>query len=223
MENTYTYTATVADYKDYNTYRSYDERACEVVNNFLDTKFYPIYSTKSERVEEKKYQVQGVDIKFNMGDVEYICDEKAAVKWMNRKLNTFAIEVEFINRGGYIQEGWFTNSTQINNSYCFIYTDKIDAEYNTFQTEDIKEMTVILVRKEAIKDYLQGKGWTKKAIKRKCENIRINNGYGVNMGNIEENGLKFSFSKQLPEQPINILIPREELERMSDLTVKYSN
>jgi hypothetical protein len=69
MQTNYTYTATVADYKDYNTYRSYDERACEVVNDFLDTKFYPVYTECSERIDEKQCQVKGVDIKFDNSKV----------------------------------------------------------------------------------------------------------------------------------------------------------
>lgn len=223
MLTNYTYTATVADFKDYNTYRSYDERACEVVNDFLDTKFYPVYTESSERVDEKKYQVQGVDIKFDLSGTTYICDEKAAVKWMNKNLKTYAMELEFINRGGYLNDGWFVNDSQINNSYCLIYTDKIEAPYNSFTTEDIKEVTVIIVTKDSIKDYLADKGWTAKNLKNKCKEIRSKGGYGVNMGNIQEHGLKFSYSQQLPEKPINVLIPRDELENMSVLTVKYNN
>lgn len=222
MQTNYTYTATVADYKDYNTYRSYDERACEVVNDFLDTKFYPVYTECSERIDEKQYQVKGVDVKFDMSGTTYVCDEKAAVKWMNKNLKTYAMELEFINRGGYLNDGWFVNDSQINNSYCLIYTDRIDAPYNSFTAEDIKDMTVIIVKKDAIKEYLAEKGWTSKNLKNKCREIREKGGYGVNMGNIQEHGLKFSYSYSLPEKPINVLIPRDELEKMSDLTVKYT-
>lgn len=223
MQTNYTYTATVADYKDYNTYRSYDERACEVVNDFLDTKFYPIYTDCSERIDEKEYQIKGVDIKFDMSGTTYICDEKAAVKWMNKNLISYAMELEFINRAGKLNDGWFVNDTQINNSYCLIYTDRVDAPYNTFTTEDIKDVTVIVVKKYTIKKYLDDKGWTSKNLKRKCKEIRDNDGYNVNLGNLQKNGVKFSYSRNLPEKPINILIPREELENMSDLTVRYIN
>ena len=223
MQTNYTYTATVADYKDYNTYRSYDERACEVVNDFLDTKFYPIYTDCSERIDEKQYQIKGIDIKFDMNGTTYICDEKAAVKWMNKNLLTYAMELEFINRGGRLNDGWFVNNSQTNNSYCLIYTDRVDAPYDTFTTEDIKDATVIVVKKYTIKKYLEDKGWTSENLKKKCKEIRDNDGYRVNMGNLQKHGLKFSYSRNLPEKPINVLIPREELEEMSDLTVRYIN
>lgn len=223
MQTNYTYTATVADYKDYNTYRSYDERACEVVNDFLDTKFYPIYTDCSERIDEKQYQIKGIDIKFDMNGTTYICDEKAAVKWMNKNLLTYAMELEFINRGGRLNDGWFVNNSQTNNSYCLIYTDKVDAPYDSFTTEDIKDATVIVVKKYTIKKYLEDKGWTSENLKKKCKEIRDNDGYRVNMGNLQKHGLKFSYSRNLPEKPINVLIPREELEEMSDLTVRYIN
>lgn len=223
MQTNYTYTATVADYKDYNTYRSYDERACEVVNDFLDTKFYPIYTDCSERIDEKQYQIKGIDIKFDMNGTTYICDEKAAVKWMNKNLLTYAMELEFINRGGRLNDGWFVNNSQTNNSYCLIYTDRVDAPYDSFTTEDIKDATVIVVKKYTIKKYLEDKGWTSENLKKKCKEIRDNDGYRVNMGNLQKHGLKFSYSRNLPEKPINVLIPREELEEMSDLTVRYIN
>lgn len=221
MQANYTYTATVADYKDYNTYRSYDERACEVVNDFLDTKFYPVYTDCSERIDETQYQIKGIDIKFDMNGTTYICDEKAAVKWMNKNLLTYAMELEFINRGGRLNDGWFINSSQTNNSYCLIYTDRVDAPYDSFTTEDIKDATVIVVKKYTIKKYLENKGWTSDKLKKKCKEIRDNDGYRVNMGNLQKHGLKFSYSRNLPEKPINVLIPREELEEMSDLTVRY--
>lgn len=223
MQTNYTYTATVSDYKDYNTYRSYDERACEIVNDFLDTKFYPVYTDCSERIDEKQYQIKGIDIKFDMNGTTYICDEKAAVKWMNKNLLTYAMELEFINRGGRLNDGWFVNNSQTNNSYCLIYTDRVDAPYDSFTTEDIKDATVIVVKKYTIKKYLEDKGWTSENLKKKCKEIRDNDGYRVNMGNLQKHGLKFSYSRNLPEKPINVLIPREELEEMSDLTVRYIN
>ena len=158
-----------------------------------------------------------------MNGTTYICDEKAAVKWMNKNLLTYAMELEFINRGGRLNDGWFVNNSQTNNSYCLIYTDRVDAPYDTFTTEDIKDATVIVVKKYSIKKYLEDKGWTSENLKKKCKEIRDNDGYRVNMGNLQKHGLKFSYSRNLPEKPINVLIPREELEEMSDLTVRYIN
>ena len=49
---------------------------------------------------------------------------------------------------------------------------------------------------------------------KKMDNIRYNN--DNNMGNINENGCKFSYSQQLYEKPINVLISRNILRKISD-------
>ena len=39
----------------------------------------------------------------------------------------------------------------------------------------------------------------------------------VGLGNIKKNGCKFSFSKHLKEQPINILLPKETYIELADI------
>ena len=68
------------------TMRTSDERASEVVNNFMQ-KFYDNNTTNFKRYFDKLTQVKGIDVSFTFNGVDYKCDEKAAVRWMNRKLN----------------------------------------------------------------------------------------------------------------------------------------
>lgn len=191
--------------------RASDERASEVVNNFMQ-KFYDNNTTNFKRYFDKLTQVKGIDVSFTFNGVDYKCDEKAAVRWMNIKLNTFALELEFINRGNKLQTGWFLNEDLDNNSYMFIYTDKVAGQYDSFTEEDIKECTIILVRKERIQEYLDSIGWTTKRIKDKCDMIRDYEGFCT----MRDEKIRFCYSEQLVEKPINLLIDRQKLIELSD-------
>ena len=76
-------------YNSYEAYRNYDNRACEVVNEFLDENFYPYITKSFKRTEKTDKQVQGIDCVFaDRYHNHYICDEKSAVKWTNKTKNT---------------------------------------------------------------------------------------------------------------------------------------
>lgn len=224
------YYATPTGYTSYEEYRNYDERACEVVNDFLDENFYPHFTvdTTFERIETMEEQVKGIDCTFTATNgIEYICDEKAAVKWANKNLKTFAIELNYINRAGNLHMGWFLDDKNVSNSYNFIYTDKIrddegDFNYHTFTEDNIKEVTCILVSKDKLTDYFNSLGWTKKRFLIKCQKIRESNGE-CKMGDLETNGLRFHYGKNLPEKSINALVSREKLKEIADYVYTYKN
>lgn len=214
-------------YKDYETYRNFDNRACEIVNDFLDEKFYPYITKAFKRTQKFDKQVKGIDCVFaDRNHNHYICDEKSAVKYSNKTLNTYAFELQFINRAGNLQPGWFLSDNQTNNSYNLIYTDKIyneegDFDYHTFTTDQIKVLHAYIVRKETIKNYLHELGLTTETILKKCEEIRKTNG-DCYLGDIDKDGYCYRISKQLPEQPINLLINRNMLDVLSDYTYIYN-
>lgn len=219
---------TPAGFKNYEEYRKYDNRACEIVNNFLDTKLYPYFTQKFKRINDTGKQIQGIDCAYKtINNIRYACDEKAAVKWTNKKLKTHAFELQFINSAGNLQKGWFLAENQINNSYNLIYTDRInddegDFDYFSFTEDQIRELHSYIVMKSKIKQYLFSLGLTEEQMLEKCKEIRETDGK-CDMGDIDTDGYRFSFSKQLPEKPINILIDRTMLDSLSDITYTYYN
>lgn len=225
MKNNY---KTPAGFTDYETYRNYDNRACEIVNNFLDSKLYPYFTKKFKRINNTEKQIQGIDCAYKtINDNLYACDEKAAVKWTNKKLTTHAFELQFINRAGSLQKGWFLAENQINNSYNLVYTDKInddegDFDYFSFTEDQIRELHSYIVMKNKIKQYLYSLGVSEEKMLAKCKEIRETDGK-CDMGDIEKDGYRFSFSKKLPEKPINILIDRKMLDVLADITYTYEN
>lgn len=194
--------------------REQDENLESIINKFLDNKFYSNFVTEFKRITELNEQVIGVDSKFKYNDFYYICDEKAAVKYANKNLNTFAFELSFINRCNERQLGWLLDESKINNSYLLVYINR--AKYNEFRSEDdIYEIEILLVRKIEVINLLKNKGWTLNNLQSKCNKIIYDK--DQSFGDLKLNGVKFSHSKHLVESPVNILIKREDLRNISDI------
>ena len=183
--------------------RKEDVSLSNKIYDFLDMTFYKNEVTEFERVYDKPRQLKGEDVIFTIGDKKYIADEKAAVRYRN--LKTYSLELSFINRNNEVQDGWFINDKLENNSYVFVWID------NEFGKETV---TVAIVMKDKIFDYLKTLGWSKENLIKKMKQIR--NGEQTSFGNIYENGCKFSYSTKLVEQPINILLPRNKYEELAD-------
>lgn len=215
---------TPTGYSDYEEYRNYDARACDIVNKYLDEHLYPLF-VESDRISSFNQQIRGLDCTFtDYSQFTYKCDEKAAVKWANKNLKTFSLELKYVNRAGNLHRGWFLDESQENNCYNFIYTDKIrddegDFNYQTFTEENIKEVTCYIVRKNKLHEYFRSIGWTNERLLEKCREIRRTNGK-CDLCDLDKDGLRFHFSKNLPEKPINVLISRNTLQYIADYVFK---
>lgn len=195
--------------RDESIFRVSDEAMSENIGDFLDRTLYKENTTDFERVYDKERQVKGIDTIFTLFDERYHCDEKASVRWRN--LNTFSLEISFINRRGDVVDGWFVSDKCENDSYLFIWID---------DHGDGEKVEAALVRKKSLMDYIESIGWTKEKMKEKSQQIREQDGIGINFGNLKKNGCKFSFSRKLVEKPINILLPRETLINLADFVFR---
>ena len=183
--------------------REEDIKLSNNIYDFLDKTFYATEVTNFERVNDKKRQVGGIDTIFEIDGKKYIADEKAAVRWRN--LTTYSLELSFINRKGEVQDGWFIRDDLQNDSYVFVWVD---------EKEGKEYISLAVVKKEKILEHLKTLGWTKESLRMKESLIR--NGTSTYTGRKEIDGYKFSFSKQLVEKPINIILPRSVYENLSD-------
>lgn len=199
--------------------RKEDEKCSEIVSNFLDKKFYNKCDS-FERFNDKDNQIKGIDIIFSINDIKYVCDEKAAIRYINRHLNTFAMELSFINRKNILNDGWLLDDKKINDSFLLIYIDK--AKNDIIQNEDdIEEIELILVKRNKIISFLEELGWTKDKLIEKTKRIRDNE--CENYGSFELNRCKFAYSKHLFEKPVNLLLLRDDLRKLSDLNEIIKN
>lgn len=93
--------------------RAGDESASRIVTKFLERYFYQPLTTEYMFHDDVPTQVMGIDTTFVLNGRRYSCDEKAAVRYMNRHLNTFALELSFINRNNEYQDGWLLTYSHV--------------------------------------------------------------------------------------------------------------
>ena len=184
------------------------------MSQFLDEHFYKLLPELEnfERITDKQYQVKGVDVVINYKDRQVYVDEKAAVKYL--KLKTFALELSFLNRFGKLQTGWFLDDEKINDYYLFVWINELNGE-EIVDITSIKEVDVALVKKEKLYGYLETLGWS--VDKLRIKNKQIREQKNNNMGDIRKYGCKFSYSEQLKEKPINILLPKKTYIELADI------
>ena len=193
--------------------REYDEHCEKVMAQFLDEHFYKkIGYTWRERVTDRERQVKGLDVILKREGKVYNIDEKAAIRYTNG-LNTFALELSFLNRKGNRVDGWLIDEKKINDHFVFVWINKIEGELIE-NVDSFKEVEVALVSKEKIMIYLESLGWDVDKLLIKDERIR--DGIDDNLGDIKKNGCKFSYSERLFEKPINILLPKQAYIKIAD-------
>ena len=192
--------------------RKGDERCSDIVSDFLNDKFYSKKCKFFERINDKERQIQGIDVIFELNGQKYVCDEKAAIRYVNKNLKTFSLELSFINRSGDLHQGWLIDENKINDSFLLVWIDK--AKQNIISSQDdIEELEFTLIKKESIIEYLNSIGWDVTKLMKKSELMRNNEmEYG---GSLYEDGCKFVCSRFLYEKPVNVLLSRDILKKIS--------
>jgi hypothetical protein len=83
------------------TKREQDMRAEQELCKFLDTYFYEKSGLEFERKSELVYQYKGIDVFLTLKDGSVLkIDEKASLRYINKELNTYSFEINFLNKGG---------------------------------------------------------------------------------------------------------------------------
>ena len=196
--------------------RKEDEKCADIVSKFLDGHFYNNVDS-FKRINTKEEQVKGIDTIFQIDGEEYLCDEKAAIRYVNKNLQTFAMELSFIDRGGNLHEGWLIDDNKVNNSFLFVWIDKAKNDILK-SVDDIQELEYMLEKRDKIIEYLNRLGWAKNRLIEKTKLIRED--ALEYLGRLDKNGCKFVYSGFLYEKPVNVLIARDVLREISLLNKK---
>lgn len=228
----------------YKSTRELDHAMEQEVHKFMLEYFYfhrnDIKSAKS--VDDKNQQLSGSDIiisapKYNLENV--IIDEKAAIHHVtNNHLHTFAFELFSFQKnlaGEYSVErkGWFLKEDSSTDYYLLMWP-RVDSKkvkwesiggdtYPSFKKEDIESLHYCLVKKETIKMFVKDKhfddDWLKitaRKIRKECPFDSKEKGFKKWYAYRGE-GFNFYYSFRLPERPVNLLIEREDLDRLAVL------
>lgn len=193
--------------------RGMDEGGEKALGCFLDSRFYPYFTGGARRVTTPSLQFKGVDMLFDYKGTEVVCDEKAALHYVNKPLTTFAFELSFTNRGDKENPGWFVDDSKLTTHYLLCWVRKCDKD-RAFSADDIKEVEAGLVDRNKLGRYFASLGWTKERLLEKARRIR--GGDGGFGGDIKKMGYRFHYSGQLAEMPVNVIVDKPILKQCSD-------
>lgn len=193
--------------------RKQDELQEKVVGKYLDDYFYSTWTTDITRNNDKATQIKGLDLTVTSTNNKiYTIDEKAAVKWTNKQLQTFAFEIDSLDKNGDLYNGWFMTSTKdaMNDYWLLVWVDK--ANVDVFKTEDdIQQLTVSLINKQDVYNWMHRKNITGMDLLNAASDLRDNFNYNNNHKCSWINGYKLTIQPNVSEHAINILIPRNIL------------
>lgn len=112
---------------------------------------------------------------------------------------------------GNLVDGWLIDKTKKTEYYLFQWIHQADNKWNVKESE-IKKLEYALVSKQRILDYLESYTFTIDKLKEVDDYIRKYKEHGrlgYNQG--KERRFWFYYSKNLAEQPINLIIRKEVL------------
>lgn len=209
------------------TNRINDMKVEREIAKFLDEYLYSNKSMFKEfaRTDTTDEQINGSDLILSTSDGRLnrvVIDEKVAARYANTELDTFSLELSFINKNGNKMCGWFIDTSKKTEYYLFGWINKanipFNEEHNRFDTDsiikdNIKELEWVLVSRKKIMKFLEDKGWTIERLSKQDERIR-ENGKVKTKDFIDD--VSFRYSDTYIEKPINILLKRNTYIKLSD-------
>ena len=194
------------------------------IASFIDENLYSNKELFSEfaRTDGYNEQIKGSDVILSTSDGSLnrvVVDEKVAARYANTDLETFSLELSFINKLGKKTCGWFLDTSKTTEYYLLGWINKADIPYekrwltDEIRKDNIKELEWALVSRKKIIKFLENKGWTLEKLARQDEAIRIR-------GEIKTkdfvDDISFRYSPKYIEHPINILLKKKTYIELSD-------
>lgn len=203
-------------------------RAEQVLGEFMDEFFYSRLRTKDgnpiryKRMIDYSSQMDGIDVCIEMDDREIIIDEKASIYFSNAMIPTFAFELDSLQEGHENPvEGWFVNDDLKTEYYMLIWPNvkcnEMDGKWirkplSKITKFDFTIVEAMMIKKKDIRSLLKDKGYDKPHLLEYAKRIRnVNSGIETRYDENLDDGLKITFSGQLAEKPINLVINKSIL------------
>ena len=208
-----------------------DQQIETITSEFLDTYFYPKFKTADiQRYSDTYHQFGGVDLKINKTNF----DEKVKVYGcLNNVQQYIAFECSIKNKGGYISDGWFQNDSLSTDYYSIIGLSANTSDINQLSSSaQISAADVLWVKKQDVIDFINDNNLSKEQLKQDAVEIRDrgNNNKTDIFGNtaLDKSGkcrtrynhknFWLTYSTKMKEQPVNLVIPRENLLKLPHST-----
>lgn len=211
-------------FEDNNSLYEYDMRARKIISSFADRYFYPHLlrnhealirnSTKEDKEKGKDLVIRNWWERKNIN----IC-EKVSSHYINSQLSNFAFEI-----GTGRKVGWFVREDNETDYYSIIWVHADKNRYPltrfannyfvSFQEIDIDFMVSCFLKKENVFAYLAKHGFSRQDLLDKA-NEMAQSGTERDMSYKNKYGFWFVYSKGLYEAPVNIILTKELLCKLS--------
>jgi hypothetical protein len=197
------------------------------IASFFDENLYSNKELFSEfaRTDDYDSQIKGSDLILSSSDGKLkrvVVDEKVAITRANTGLETFSLELSFINKLGRKTCGWFLDTSKTTEYYLFGWINKADIPYDEkrkkwvtdeIRKDNINELEWALASRKKIIKFLEDRGWTLEKLRKQDERIREQE--GVKTKEFIDD-VSFRYSGNYIERPVNILVKRETYIKLSD-------
>jgi len=190
-----------------------DSNRERIVADFLDKFFYCKNFRSFERINSRKEQLSGMDVIVKTNNNEkMIIDEKAATSWAHREIHTFAFEISFLLDGKEIP-GWFLNGTnRYKNTHWLCVWPRTNGK-DIKELSDICSAEIVLINCKKVRRWMRNMASKEK---KSLESIEKRLRDEENVNQIDWSSLRVIISRNLPEKPINVLLPKEILRILSE-------
>lgn len=188
------------------------------IATYLDQNFWGKLPFKFKRQTEKKYQFSGIDVTIiTKNGLSVNFDEKAKIyNCLNSVLQYPSFEIQFQNRANQIQKGWFCQNLSTDYySFIGVYTVNGTNNINCLSSYTaISACDVLWCKKQDVIDYVQQdiqlSNLLNDANRLRAESKSL--GVQKNRKRYENANFWLTYSGQLFEKPVNLVMPRNTLE-----------
>lgn len=184
----------------------------QILANYLDDFYYPrLNDIIYERVHDMNNQHLGIDTILTQNNINLLIDEKGLLS-IPKPINTFALELSYINTNGVRRIGWLFDEHKITTHYLLCWVKRNECNLQELQITDIHYVVALLISRQKLLSYLD---YTYNINVDTLNTIESNiladgrNGRQENLSNTSKS--RYHYSSHLPEAPINIVMDKNEL------------
>ena len=201
-----------------NEQRKLDNRIEQNISNFLDENFWSKFKYGFVRQTDKKLQFSGIDITLlGKNNLSINFDLKAKIYGvLNSILQYPSFEISFVNRANQIQPGWFCQKLSTDYyGYIGVYTVNDTNDVNDLSSYTaISACDVLWCKKQEVIDFVK-QTTSLNDLYNDAKELRKEsklNGVQKNRKRYENANFWLTYSGQLFEKPVNLVMPRNTLE-----------